>query len=88
MNYIYRYVREKCNSLPQLAAKVLHPQDAVNSRGGNSSSTSVPMREQENAYKGVFFRDERVYARIREKGGKIGLKQEKGCFSKIWEKNA
>ena len=46
------------------------------------------MREQENAYKGVFFRDERVYARIREKGGKIGPKQEKGCFSKIWEKNA
>ena len=57
-------------------------------RGGNSSSTLVPMREQENAYKGVFFRDERVYARIREKGGKIGPKQEKGCFSKIWEKNA
>ena len=56
--------------------------------GGNSSSTLVPMREQENAYKGVSFRDERVYARIREKGGKIDPKQEKGCFSKIWEKNA
>ena len=52
-------------------------------RGGNSSSTLVPMREQENAYKGVFFRDERVYARIREKGGKIGPKQEKGCFFEI-----
>ena len=38
------------------------------------------MREQENAYKGVFFRDERVYVRIREKGGKIGPKQEKGVF--------
>ena len=37
--------------------------------GGNSSSTLVPMREQENAYKGVFFRDKRVYVRIRERGG-------------------
>ena len=69
----------------QCGNKSLHK---AKSRGGNSSSTLVPMREQENAYKGVFFRDERVYARIREKGGKIGPKQEKGCFSKIWEKNA
>ena len=44
---------------------------------GNSSSTLVPMREEENAWKGVFFRDGHVYARTRKKGGKIGLKQEK-----------
>ena len=54
--------------------------------GGNSSSTLVPMREQENAYKGMFFsRRARIRACTR-KGGKIGPKQEKGCFSKIWEK--
>ena len=48
--------------------------------GGNSSSTLVPMREQENAYKGVFFRDERVYA---NRGVKLTKNKKKGVFFHI-----
>ena len=50
--------------------------------GGNSDFILVPMREQGNAYKGVFLRR----ARIREKGGKIGQKQEKGWLFRISRK--
>ena len=65
----------------------------MNPGGGNSSSTLVPMREQENAYKGVFLRDERVYARIRaytRKGGgvKSAQNKKKGVFPKYGRKNA
>ena len=55
---------------------------ALRTRGGgyNSSSTLVPMREQDNAYKGVFL--------LREKGGKIGQKKKGVFFFKLWEKSA
>ena len=61
----------------------------VKARGGggrdNSSSTLVPMLEQENAWKDVFFRQARVraYSRKGGGGGKISIKQKNRTFSKF-----
>ena len=38
-------------------------------QGSNSSLTLVPMREQENAYKGVFFFETSAYTRVHAKRG-------------------